>query len=153
MASPPKISKPIAGLQAAVPKQTPLQDPMGLAWEVMKSEYPEETKIATLSKMGPIMGPLLGGLGGAQAATGPRGGIKYNPQMVSPYQGENEDVLAHELTHVRQFQEMPWHEKYISLPLRMLQTPYLERPIEKEAYAVAAKRRAKRRDIPLPPGK
>lgn len=112
---------------------------------------------------------------GANAVTNPfTGNITYNPEMMEGMSPEEkEQVMSHELTHVRQTQKVPWH-KLVAEILKPDETPppgqnfplndsYYWRPREMEAFQ-AERDRATRlktpnyidpvlgtRDIPLIP--
>ena len=127
----------------------PDDDPHGamqLAFEQLKSEYPVETSVAKLS---PMSGPMKWLLAAPVAATFPTHGIQYNPDEVSRNQATNADILAHELTHVKQ--NMARGLKRFLIPdFEKFTTSYLEQPHEVEAFNASRKRAARRRDIPLP---
>jgi hypothetical protein len=93
---------------------------MNLAKQAMTNEMPTQMAGASIEPTGFIgrmmdsaVSKLIGGT--PVATTNPFGGISYNPeQLKGMNQNELEDTLAHELTHVGQFQQMsPW-EKFKS---------------------------------------
>lgn len=120
-----------------------------LAFEQLKSEYPKETQAASQPKPMNWFHKNVSARGGVMA-TAPWGSIVYDQDQIRQLpRSEIADVLAHELTHVKQFQGMPMLQRY--LPQAQLTMPYMQRPLEQEAFAAMEKRRAARRDIPLPP--
>lgn len=80
------------------------------------------------------------------AVTNPfTGNISYDPaEMAGISQDEMENTLAHELTHVRQTQNMPWYkilgsmvspvEKTPDIASGSMNSPYAWRPSEMEAF-------------------
>jgi hypothetical protein len=152
---------------------------MNLAQEKMRQEYPKEMKTATIKPTG-LVGRLADKfvqkvIGGAPVATAnPFGGIRYNPELASSLpQDELEDMLAHELTHVRQYQDMPLGKRILSsiLPQKDEGLPaetaksfrmqgydpiYRGKSTEMEAYGAEQQRQLQRGasnpyDIYLPP--
>lgn len=93
------------------------EERMNLAHTRMRQEYPTEMSQANIRPMGPfgkLSGAISQRLTGTQptAVAGPFGGISYNPaSMQGMSQNEIEDVLAHELTHTRQYGEMPFWKR------------------------------------------
>ena len=93
---------------------------MALAKQVMTQEMPSEMTAANIQPMG-MFGKISGRLSQVikgnepNAVTGPSGGISYNPSTMSKMsQNDIEDVLAHELTHVGQFQKMGPIQRYLT---------------------------------------
>lgn len=80
------------------------------------------------------------------ATTNPfTGNIGYNPEaMAGVGQDELENTIAHELTHVRQTQNVPWYKKIMdmvspvestpSIASGSMNSPYQWRPSEMEAF-------------------
>jgi len=92
------------------------------------------------------------------ATTDPFNRIRYNPESIQRYSHGNQslmdDVLAHELIHVRQNAK----RKGIFRPLldrmrEVMTTPYSAQNDEKEAFAFMENRANHRKDIPLKPKK
>jgi hypothetical protein len=126
-------------------------DRIQLGMEHMKAQMPEEYAYAGEPKP---MNPLLRWLGNAagmelDASTGPFGGIQYNPENIPQTQAGVDDMLAHELVHVRQMKKMGLLEKAQNSVANML-TPYRNRPMEQEAYGNELRRQQMRQDIQLP---
>lgn len=126
--------------------QTFPRDRMDLATEHMKVEMPAEMDAASVQPRNRLEEFLLGGRGYV-AETSPVRRITYDPQALPEHQADVDDVLAHELTHVKQFL------------LDMINTrknqgkSYMERPHEIEAFQKETDRRVKRRDVELPKDK
>lgn len=86
---------------------------MNLAKDRMRKEMPNEMSYASIEPTGPfgrIKDKLVQkAIGGVPVATaGPFGGITYNKEILKGMsQNEIEDTLAHELTHVGQYQKTP----------------------------------------------
>lgn len=127
------------------------QSRLSLAMAHMKSQMPTET--AAVSKVAPfswwdrfLISPTV------QMTTSPGRAIKYNPKMLPSDQTEIDDILAHELVHVRQAKDAGG---YLSAMYKFATQPesYTSRPMEAEAFKVEDSRRAYRRDIPLPPSR
>lgn len=81
---------------------------IALAKQRVQQEMPDVAD-TSVSPMG-----FLGGLRrGAQAVTSPfTGSVSYNPSALEGQSQDNIDqIMAHELTHSRQAQQMPWYEK------------------------------------------
>lgn len=119
-----------------------------LAFEQLKSEYPQETARASVQ---PMRWFDKLGVGDAIMATYPLfNRVVYNPAIVRNMpQQEIADTLAHELTHVKQFQRQALIPRLMN-NARQFQMPYMQRPWEQEAFAASAKRRKARVDRPLP---
>lgn len=88
---------------------------------------------------------------GAAAITHPTGTIAYNREMAEAAVMKPEDILAHELTHIRQLNK----RGFLGQLFQMLaqSQPYGERPDEVEAFAQERSRFGRRRretDIRLP---
>jgi hypothetical protein len=82
--------------------------------------------------------------------------IRYSPERILRYadgdQSKLDDVLAHELIHVRQNQEKPSIISRIMGALKdNYSNEYYQRPYEQEAYNHVDDRMRKRRDYELPP--
>jgi hypothetical protein len=118
---------------------------------------------------------------GANAVTNPfTGNISYNPEMIGNQgynQNDIEDILAHEMTHVRQTQDVPWYKMLGQIFSPKPQVPagipegsptnasYYWQPHELEAYQTERNRMMAQhrpnpvdpiygtRDIVLPPQK
>lgn len=120
---------------------------------------------------------------GSNAVTNPfTGNITYNPEMLQSMgygQNDLEDIIAHEMTHVRQTQDLPWYKKVgqilsqtyggdVKVPAGIPESsptnaPYYWRPMEMEAYQAERNRNMQTpnyvdpvygtRDIVLPPQK
>lgn len=103
-----------------------------MAKRKMSQEMPEEYKSASIKPMGPISRFFFGGR--ADALTTPFNTIYYDPGMT---QGRNqprvEDILAHELTHVRQNNQLPMIPRLMQL-FKSSNGDYQQRPNEMEAY-------------------
>lgn len=86
---------------------------------------------------------------GATAVTNPfTGNITYNPEVMAGYTpDELEQVIAHELTHVRQTQNTPWWKTAGEIFSMPFEEEYYKRPREMEAYQ-AERDRATRLKLP-----
>lgn len=125
-------------------RPTTPQDPdlmIELAKRQMAKEMPSELNSASIAPMGLMDKFLLGFRPGTVAVTYPSNSIKYDPDFIrsSGYsQNVVNDILAHELTHVRQYKGMK--HPYLNLMLETLKsmmgndTPYGQTPIEMEAF-------------------
>lgn len=131
-----------AGLDT--PASTP-EDRMQLALEHMKASMPQQANAANVGPMNWLERMIAPE--GADAITLPLGRVAYDPAKVGSQQADVDDVLAHELTHVKQGQNRSWMD---ALKAFMPGPAYLDRPDEKEAFGVEARRQAKRKDIELP---
>jgi uncharacterized protein DUF4157 len=127
------------------------EEHMNLAALHMDGTMPTEMSRTSVKPMGlldRLMAPT-----GAQAVTNPfTKNVRYNPDLMPRTQAETDDLLAHELTHVKQMNQEP----LLTRLLRMAMPPkesYQDRPTEIEAYGVEKQRQAKRQDIVLPKGK
>lgn len=95
-----------------------------LAKQAMQREMPNEMAQANIKPVGIIGGMvnrLLPAGGNPVATTNPLGSITYNPTLLKQLsQPEMEDVLAHELTHVKQYMDKPLVSRLLSsvLPQR-----------------------------------
>ena len=90
-----------------------LDKKIALARQNLTRDMPNEMKAANIQPTG-ILGRMKDRLvtavtgGTPNATTDPFGNITYNPKLLSPMsQPEIEDILAHELTHVGQYQRQP----------------------------------------------
>lgn len=140
---------------------------MLMAQNKMRTEMPNEMNSSTIQPTGMFGGikdslvkRIIGGV--PVATTSPFGGITYNKELLSAMpQNELEDTLAHELTHVRQFNQTPIMKKLASfiLPepdegvpeqhkkdLRMQgwEPSYRGKFVEEEAYGTEAMRKLAR---------
>lgn len=124
-----------------------LDESMQRAYAKVAAEMPDVKRVAVTpsnqSWMTRIFMPR-----GSQAVTNPfTGNITYNPDAMQGMAPEDiEQALAHELTHVRQTQNMPWYQKVASLftdnpgvPAGIsgsspLNDPYYWKPSEMEAF-------------------
>lgn len=119
---------------------------MDLAWLQMQSQMPKEAGwVNSLRPMNWLEQHLAAP--GAQATTLPWGTILFNPQNYSQ-NVRPDDLIAHELTHAGQIQQHPYSW---FLSTMMNRQKYSDRSYEGEAFATEAKRKAKRKDIPLKP--
>lgn len=146
------------------------EERMQLAQENIRKEYPSEMAYATIKPAGMVSGLMHGVLGkilgdSPVATTGPFGGVTYDPKAFQAMkQEELQDSLAHEMTHVRQFQEMPLWRKLAAtflpqadegLPeetkkaysMQGWNPAYRGKSTEMEAYQVEEQRRAKRGEM------
>ena len=85
-----------------------------------------------------------------QAMTYPWGSISYNPSHLPPTQPEIDDVLTHEQAHVGQIKRRGMLGTALDM-LRESQTPYYNRPAEREAFDAEAARKRRQTDIRLGP--
>lgn len=113
------------------------------AFDLAKLKLNADVRVRPASKLEKLL------MGRAQAGASPITGVVYNPELMPYAQEDIDDLLAHEVTHMKQFNRPFAYPKMI---LEML-LPYRSRPHEKEAYDVAEKRRQYRRDINLPKDK
>jgi hypothetical protein len=137
---------------------------IALAKQKMQTEMPNEMAASSIKPTG-LLGSMTDKLvqrmiGGTPAATtNPLGGIRYNPDQIKGLsQNELEDVFAHELTHVGQYQKMPFLKRFITpdsdegLPeatkkayrMQGFDPAYRGKSTEMEAYQTEAQRKAKR---------
>lgn len=116
------------------------------AWQQMQMEMPKEA--AGVAKLTPMNWLERRMKPGAQAIAWPWGRIAFNPQTMGNMRPD--DLLAHELIHIRQRQRQGLLGNIMSLVTAP--SDYQARSYEKEAFAYE-KARANRRDsdIPLPP--
>jgi len=136
---------------------------MQRAMTKVMGEYPD-TKPVTLSPSSGGLGSFLTGLmmpRGALAVTNPfTGNITYDPNMMSGQSPtEQEQTIAHELTHSRQAQTTPWWKTAMGMfqpdakvPAGVpknspMNDPYYWRSSEMEAYQTE-RDRAQRTHIP-----
>lgn len=94
---------------------------------------------------------------GASAITHPNGTIAYNKAVSQAAMQTPEEILAHELTHVRQINNRGGVFGQIVAMLRDSGTPYGDRADEREAFAAeeraASRRGGRTKDIDLPRGR
>lgn len=126
---------------------------MDLARAHLELSMPEESKL--MRSFGPMdwLDRLnsQGLEGGVVAQANPHTGrVSYDFDRVSPDIMANDDVLAHELTHLRQGRDRTILGGLLE-QLRQSRQPYLERADEQEAFEVERRRRSKRNDIVLEP--
>jgi hypothetical protein len=125
------------------------EDPAGsvqLALEQLRGEFPQEIdRIQT----GPFPKLLQKAMPYTTAVAAPGNKILWNPKYIKVgHQPSTRDLMAHELTHIRQTYRDPLHIlKYI---LNATTTPHRLRPAEIEAENVARRHQGARRDIELP---
>ena len=139
-----------------------LDESMQRAYAKVAGEMPDVQKItvspSTSSLLTRFMMPR-----GANAVTNPfTGNITYNPDMLQGVDdNERQQILAHELTHVRQTQNQPWYKILGNIMNQnitredtpppgvssVLNDPYYWRPNEMEAYQTE-KDRAQRLNYP-----
>ena len=118
---------------------------MQFAQQVMQDAMPEES--AAMRSLKPMSWADRTFSHGALANTYPGRSVRYNPALVPDDQGEANDLLAHELTHVRQ-----WGRPGAALrSLGEKSLAYWDRPEELEAQRTEQRRQSKRRDVPLTP--
>jgi hypothetical protein len=124
---------------------------MGRAYHKMTQEMPDAVK--GLNKIRPMnwferntFSP------DTQAITYPNNTVIYNPDPARAVGESPEELLRHELTHVRQNQSYGGTIANALKPLRDLFTSYRSRPDEQEAYDASYRmsRAAARGDIDLP---
>lgn len=113
------------------------------AWAHQEFTMPQETTMTNrVSPMGPL-GRFLSG--GAYAAANPiLGTISLNRQLIERDQQNLEDILTHELTHIRQ-------KPSLMAGFRKYYTPPENVPEEQEALAAEQNRPRGRGDIYLKP--
>ena len=90
---------------------------------------------------------------GVAASTTPFGNITYDRKMIEDAMLRPEDVLAHELTHVKQMDRDGGPFWSLAKTITNAATPYGQRDFEKEALDVEMRRMGRRKrtgDIPLP---
>jgi hypothetical protein len=127
------------------------EEHMHLAALHMGGTMPSEMSSTTVAPMG-LLDRLLAPAG-AQAVTNPiTKNVRYNPDLMPRTQAETDDLLAHELTHVKQLNQQPLLSRLWSRAKPPTES-YYDRPTEIEAYDVEKQRQAKRQDIVLPRGK
>lgn len=121
---------------------------MNLAALHVGGSMPEEMGSTSVKPMG-LLDRLLAPAG-AQAVTNPiTKSVRYNPALMPSTQAETDDLLAHELTHVKQLNQQPLLSRLLNM-VRPPKNAYMDRPTEIEAYGVEKQRQGKRQDIRLP---
>lgn len=133
----------------------PENDPAGavqLGMLHLKDEYPAEVaaingEASPMNRLDKLRAP------NAMAITSgsPLGpSVRYDPQSISIDQRQNEDLLAHELTHVKQYLREGRFGGLIGALMENLTKKYLDRPHEIEAIKAADDRAFSRKDLEIP---
>lgn len=120
---------------------------MALAMAHMQSTMPSEARATKVSPISAWLRKLLPS--GTIAATNMFGNVSYDPSNLPLEQPAVDDVLAHELTHVKQRNRGPLQHLLDALMSRG--TNYSDRPNEQEAFETQRRRANMRHDIPLAP--
>lgn len=126
---------------------------MELAKRQLQAEMPKETAAATVEPMTAWDRMLfLGRPASVYAFTSPFNHVKYDPDLMKQNsQTANTDILAHELTHVRQNQRTPVLSQLWDLiagPLTEPDVPYGQRPEELEAFQTERDRALAQHRVP-----
>ncbi len=128
-----------------------------MAKRQLAKDMPAESKAATIGPMSTTYQLLSGGVPrGVTAVTGPLNGIRYDPdELKGMNQTQVNDVLAHELTHVRQNLRQSSYQNLVDLLMRPFQTelPYGQQPEEMEAFQTERDRSLKEhrpQSMPIP---
>ena len=137
-------------------------DSMQQAYQKVSGEMPGVKKVSVSPSGGSILSKMFMPRG-AYAVTNPfTGNITYNPDVMAGLsRDEMENVLAHEMTHVKQTQNTPWWKTAMEIPASLFgidekvpegadsthNDPYYWRPREMEAFQ-AERDRAERLKLP-----
>lgn len=167
-------------------KNKVLDESMQRAYQKVAGEMPG-VKPITISPSSASLATKIFTPRGANAVSNPfTGNMTYNPNMINEMgynDFDKEQIIAHEMTHTAQTQDMPWYKKlgdiwsqqmgetlHNTVPKEIpqnsvLNNPYYWRPHEQEAYQAERDRAARlhtpnyvdpilgTRDIPLYPEK
>ena len=139
-----------------------LDESMQRAYAKVSGEMPDVQRVSVTPSTSTFLTRLMMPRG-ANAVTNPfTGNITYNPDMLQGVDdNERQQILAHELTHVRQTQNQPWYKILGNIMSQnvtgedkppagvssILNDPYYWRPNEMEAYQ-AERDRAQRLNYP-----
>lgn len=130
-----------------VPKPTDPSLMLELAKRKMQQEMPDELGAANVRPMGTLDHFLIGARPGVAAVTYPNNTVGFNLDLISKLglnQGTVDDIMSHELTHVRQHQQDS--HPYIHTLMQTINgmigkgTPYGQNPWEMEANQTAKDR-------------
>jgi hypothetical protein len=124
-----------------------LDQQIAAAKEQMAKEMPDVAG-TSIQPMGPVGSLASGALdklnhGTTMAFTQPTGSIVYNPAALQGQpQSAIEDLLAHELTHTRQYQSKPWLSRIADVAKSFVTpgVPYGQNPNELEAFQTETNR-------------
>lgn len=143
-------ASPSGSVKTYSPFGTP-QDAMDLAKLHVQGSMPKEAAaVGSITPFGWIS-RLINGKG-TVATTSPSKNIQYDPEYVKGLsQPMLDEILAHELTHVGQFDKKSTLKNIMGLFSSLSQPDYLQRPAEQEAFAREAEYAASHgKDIQLP---
>lgn len=133
---------------------------MQRAYSKVSKEMPDVKKISVSPSSSSLLSKVFTPRG-ANAVSNPwSGNMIYNPDMMGGMnQFDKEQVIAHEMTHTKQMQDMPWYQKIGEMLFNRgnvpegirkgsnLDNPYYWRTHELEAYQ-AERDRARRLKTP-----
>lgn len=137
-----------------------LDESMQRAYSKVSKEMPDVKKISVSPSTSGLLSSIFTPRG-ANAVSNPfSGNMIYNPNMMGDMnQFDQEQVIAHEMVHTKQMQDMPWYKKIGEILFNRgdvpegipatsnLNNPYYWRPHELEAYQ-AERDRARRLKTP-----
>lgn len=146
-----------------MPDNQLLDASMQRALQKVLGEMPDVKPVTMSSSADGMLSRFLYPKNALATASPLTGNITYNPQqMMGRPQGEIENTIAHELTHSRQSQLMPWYKKLATIPEALgeamgfdekvpsqigpnspLNSSYAWRPRELEAFQTERDRTAK----------
>lgn len=140
-------------------KNKVMDESMQRAYQKVSKEMPGVKKISVSPSTSGLLSSIFTPRG-ANAVSNPfSGNMIYNPEMMGGLsQFDKEQVTAHEMTHTKQMQDMPWYQKISEMLFSRgnvpegytgttLNNPYYWRPHELEAYQ-AERDRARRLKTP-----
>lgn len=141
-------------------KNKAIDDSMQRAYSKVSKEMPGIKPISVSSSTSGMLSKIFTPRG-ANAVSNPwSGNMIYNPSMLEGVnQFDKEQIVAHEMTHTGQMQDMPWYKKIGEMLFNRgnvpegipatsnLNNPYYWRPHELEAYQ-AERDRATRLKVP-----
>lgn len=155
------MPKPPEKQQSQEERNKLLDESMQRAYAKVAGEMPDVQKVSVSPSTSTFLTRMMMPRG-ANAVTNPfTGNITYNPDMLQGVDdNERQQILAHELTHVRQTQNQPWYKILGNIMnqnvtgedtpppgMAVLNDPYYWRPNEMEAYQTE-KDRAQRLNYP-----